>query len=337
MTYQRKTLLYSLIAILFLSFIVAQNLQALATWAGKLDASYNKLYFQMRVWYEGERAYEIPSLELNRAKLGEPEVIFAVIGDFGNDNEDEKAVAELVKSWQPDFIVTAGDNSYDNRTVDDNVGKYYSDYIGAYKGNYGIGSPTNRFFPATGNHDYHDGEGINAYLDYFTLPGTAIESSHSSGNERYYDHIQGPIHFFAIDSQAKDANGPKSPQAQWLKEQLAASTYPWQLVYFHHPPYTSGRHGNEKSMQWPFAEWGADLIITGHDHNYERLLLDGIVYFVNGTGGRHLRPCGKPIEGSQICYDSRHGAMRIEGNERYMLTEFYNVHGVLIDAWVFEK
>ena len=72
---------------------------------------------------------------------------FAVIGDYGTDTANELAVANLVKSWDPAFVITAGDNNYDvgsAATIDRNIGKYYQEFIGSYVGTYGPGSPTNR-------------------------------------------------------------------------------------------------------------------------------------------------------------------------------------------------
>ena len=77
-------------------------------------------------------------------------------------------------------------------------------------------------------------------------------------------------------------------QGTWLKNALAASTTPWQIVYFHHAAYTSTSRGNSTYMQWPFAQWGADAVISGHDHDYERLSINGIPYFVDGLGGSSL-------------------------------------------------
>ncbi|MBK9208621.1 MAG: metallophosphoesterase [Anaerolineales bacterium] len=114
-------------------------------------------------------------------------IVFAVIGDYGLASQNEEDVANLVKSWNPNFIVTVGDNNYEKglaETIDQNIGQYYHDYIFRYTGKYGNGSSTNRFFPALGNHDWGN-NGIKPYLDYFTLPG----------NERYYDFVGGSIHF----------------------------------------------------------------------------------------------------------------------------------------------
>ena len=89
-------------------------------------------------------------------------VHFAVIKDFGVDNSAELSVAALIKSWNPEFIVTTGDNSCTSYPIDDNVGRYFADFIGNYKGLHGPGSPINRFFPSLGNHDYTEGGGLAA-------------------------------------------------------------------------------------------------------------------------------------------------------------------------------
>src|SRR5262249_6947905 len=71
---------------------------------------------------------------------------FAVIGDFGADTPDEAAVAKLVHSWNPDFVITTGDDNYplgEASTIDPHIGKYYAEFIGGYHGAYGPGSPIN--------------------------------------------------------------------------------------------------------------------------------------------------------------------------------------------------
>src|SRR5438105_6676911 len=100
-------------------------------------------------------------------------VRFAVIGDYGSASRPEADVANLVKSWEPDFIITTGDNNYEDgaaSTIDQNVGQYYHDFIFPYKGRYGDGASFNRFFPALCNHDWQ-AAGARPYLDYFSLPG----------------------------------------------------------------------------------------------------------------------------------------------------------------------
>jgi tartrate-resistant acid phosphatase type 5 len=120
-----------------------------------------------------------------------------------------------------------------------------------------------------------------------------------------------------------------SVQAAWLQAALANATQPWKVVYFHHPPYSSGSHGNNPDLQWPFEEWRADLVLSGHDHNYERLVVDGLPYFVNGAGGRNLRDCGITVPGSQICCDTDLGAMTITADACRMILAFVT-HGVRV-------
>src|SRR5689334_15914290 len=84
-------------------------------------------------------------------------LVFAVIGDYGSGEQPEADVANLVKSWNPDLIVTVGDNNYpngDGKTIDKNIGQFYHEYIYQYNGQYGSGSQTRRFFPTLGNHDW---------------------------------------------------------------------------------------------------------------------------------------------------------------------------------------
>jgi hypothetical protein len=267
---------------------------------------------------------------------------FAVIGDYGADTADEARVATLVAGWNPDFVITTGDNNYPDGgadTIDQNIGKYYSQFIGNYQGNYGSGSPTNRFWPSLGNHDWQTmGCNLNscngAYLDYFTLPG----------NERYYDVDLGLVHLFALDSDVNEPGGnlATSVQGSWLQSRLSASRACFDVVYVHYPPYSSGLHGSREVMQWPFAVWGAEVVMAGHDHTYERLDVNGVPYFVNGLGGRSLYPFTNvgnlPAGVTSIArYNSDYGAMLVTVTETEMISQFYNASGVLIDEYTLSK
>ena len=206
-------------------------------------------------------------------------VAFVAIGDFGDDSPSEAAVAARVRSSSPDVVITLGDNNYpsgERRTIDANVGKYYASFIQPYHGEYGPGADRNRFFPSLGNHDWRTRD-LEPYLDYFELPG----------NERYYDFVWGPVHFFALDSDPSEPDGTDvdSTQARWLRAGLDRSTAPWKVVYMHHAPFSSGEHGSTRNMQWPYQSWGADLVLAGHDHHYERIGRDGTVYLGNGLSG----------------------------------------------------
>jgi len=263
-------------------------------------------------------------------------VEFAVIGDYGWDGPNEQAVADLVKSWDPDFVITVGDNNYsfgEAATIDANIGKYYKEFIGNDAAGIGSGSLENRFFPALGNHDWAT-MGAQPYLDYFDLPGAGFSST--SSNERYYDFVQGPVHFFVIDSDVHepDGNSSTSVQAQWLRQQLAASTSVYDVVYFHDAPYSSSVHGSNAVLQWPFKQWGAEVILSGHDHTYERIDVDGLPYFVNGLGGRSIYNFNTPVAGSQARYNNNYGAMLVTADDSSMTLEFYSVAGgTLVDTF----
>ena len=156
------------------------------------------------------------------------------------------------------------------------------------------------------------------------------------GNERYYTVVQGPVQLFAIDSDDNepDGNSSTSAQAQWLKSALAASTATWKLVYFHHAAYSSGSdHGSSTWMQWDFAGWGASAVLSGHDHDYERLSENGIPYFVDGTGGAGLYSFGTPIAGSQVRYNSDWGALKVDASSTQITFQFITRTGAVIDSY----
>ena len=260
-----------------------------------------------------------------------PALRLAVIGDYGRAGRPEADVASLALSWQPDYILTTGDNNYpdgEQETIDENIGQYFHSYISPYYGSYGEGAASNRFFPTLGNHDWNTDD-ARPYLDYFTLPG----------NERYYDVLLGPVHVFAVDSDSREPEGVsrKSAQATWLQGALVASTAPWKLVIMHHAPYSSGQHGAVDWMRWPFAEWGATAVLAGHDHTYERLLVEGIPYFVNGLGGGSIYSFIFIDQASQVRYNDDYGAMLITVDEKQITFEFSNRHGELIDTYTVSK
>ncbi len=255
---------------------------------------------------------------------------FAVIGDFGAAGKNEQKVAEMVTGWKPDFIVTAGDNNYElglDMTIDANIGQYYHSYIGDYKGQYGDGSKENRFFPVLGNHDWGFGS-MDPYLNYFTL----------LGNGRYYRVVQGVVEFFMLDSDTREPDGTSSDsvQGKWLKDALADSTALYKVVVFHHAAYSSAEHGSSTWMQWPFAEWGATLVLNGHDHVYERVIKDGFPYIVDGAGGQSLYKFKDPIDGDQVRYNCNFGALVVDVTDKSMTTRFVTVGDGLVDTYTID-
>jgi Peptidase family M1 domain/Calcineurin-like phosphoesterase len=259
------------------------------------------------------------------ATLAPPPVVFAAIGDYGSDDPAEENVANLVLSWQPDFIITLGDNNYPNGeayTIDNAIGQYFHSFIYPYEGHFGDGADSNRFFPCLGNHDVLTDDG-QPYYNYFSLPG----------NERYYDFTWGPLHFFALNNNDSEPDGVRvsSRQAAWLRDGLAASSSAWDIVYMHYPPYSSGNHGSTSWAQWPYAEWGAEVVLSAHDHDYERLTVNGIPYFVNGLGGGGIYDFGDLLGNSLERYNDDYGALRVEATGEYISFEFVTRRGETVD------
>ena len=260
-------------------------------------------------------------------------VRFAAVGDFGNNSDEERQVATLVKSWTPDFIISLGDNSYHNLEGDfmaRDVGDYYGEYVTA-------DIATNRFWPSLGNHDVEgEGQGRN-YLRYFTLPP-------EPGQEWYYEFARGPVRFFVLNSATeRDGRRFTTRQGKWLKGALSGATEPIKLVYFHHPPFSSGgKHGSTKLMWWPFKDWGATAVLAGHEHHYEHIVKRGFHYFTNGLGGDSpYRRWKETVLGSVRRYPDpakdevstvKHGAMLIEADNQQVTLRFITTDNVEIES-----
>jgi hypothetical protein len=251
---------------------------------------------------------------------------FAVIGDYGIAGNAARDVSLLVKSWGVDFIITTGDNNYPNgsaATIDTNVGQYYADFIFPYTGSFASSATRNRFFPTLGNHDW-ESPGAAPYLAYFTLPG----------NERYYEFVEPPARFFAIDSDPHEPDGiaQGSIQGQWLQARLAAATEPYRFVYMHHGPLSSAENGSHPTLQWPYEAWGASAVLAGHDHTYERIVRGPLTYFVNGAGGHSHYAFLTTVPGSVIQYNADFGALLVDVDRKGAVFRFITRTGVVIDT-----
>jgi Calcineurin-like phosphoesterase len=214
----------------------------------------------------------------------------AVIGDYGAEGGGLVAVASMVASWHPDQVLTVGDNVYSSMAdpYDALVGQYYHQFIWPYSGAYGAGSATgtNRFWPIPGNHDY-DHANLAPYLAFFTLPN----------NEYYYSQYLDPaqkVRLFALsaDDRTPAGNTATSTQGIWLQTNMSNDhSSCFKILAEHEPPYCSTigqSEGNDLTMQWPYEAWGADMVMSGSRHGFERLSVDGIPYLVNGLGGGAL-------------------------------------------------
>lgn len=193
--------------------------------------------------------------------------------------------------------------------------------------------------PSLGNHDWQaiqcsQGNCSGPYMNYFTLPG----------NERTYDVDMGLMHLFVVNSNAGEPQGitSSSVQATWLRNGLAASTSCFDVVVFHHPPYSTGSHGSTVKMRWPFAAWGAEVVMNGHEHSYERLDVAGMPYFVNGLGGKSKYNFGNatslpPGVTSKARYNAQFGAMLVTVSQTGLTSQFFNTAGTLIDTYTLSK
>jgi tartrate-resistant acid phosphatase type 5 len=243
---------------------------------------------------------------------GPPQGSVAVIGDFGAASDGERAVADLVARARPRAVVTVGDNDYDDRGYPTLVGDYYGRWVSSAS-----------LLPAVGNHDHE--EGIGAFDSYFSyLDGRHVYAAGRAG-----------MRFFVIDSTtALDSELSMKRQREWLKRSLLASRARWKVVVLHHPPYSSGDvHGSTPEFQWPFAEWGADLVLAGHDHVYERIVADGMTYVVDGSGGKDLYGFDDPVAGSRVRFDSDFGALFLTASDRTLSGEFWSAAGVRVDRF----
>lgn len=204
-------------------------------------------------------------------------VRFAAWGDSGYGGSDQKALFGQIMTVPFDFVVHLGDLAYDSGTrsqIDRLV-------FGAY-------APLMRefaFFPVSGNHEYETEEAA-PYLESFVLP-------ENGDRERYYSFDWGDVHFVGLDTERMGA-----VQAAWLDADLASNHLPWTVVLGHRPPYSSGEHGGDADFRKYFIpvleKYQVPLVLSGHEHQYERThVRNGVTYVVTGGGGRGTRPVGQ--------------------------------------------
>ncbi len=245
----------------------------------------------------------------------------AFITDYGNCDEGQRAVADMVDSWDVDAVVTGGDNT---QGEEDCVP--FEDSVKPYFGEYYAEADDPRFFPALGNHDYDNATaGLAAYNRAFPRLPTDADP-----HGRWYETTVGDLAFFILDNDAPA--GDQSAQRAWLQEALAQARADrpdtWRVVIAHRSPYSSGVHGPWEPMQpaagWELGDSGADLVLSGHQHVYEDVVVDGLHHITGTTGASDtVRPCGEQrVEGSRVCIEGA-GALRLEATERALTIELH--------------
>ena len=202
-------------------------------------------------------------------------------GDSGAASSDQVAVLHQMMNYEADLGIIAGDVAYEDGRLDELEAKYFAVYQPILD--------RIPFFPAAGNHDYRTDD-AEPFRDVFVLP----ENGGAEGGERWYSFDWGDVHTVVLDTEFDFA-----AQAEWLERDLAASKLPWTVVVFHRPPYSSGDHGAELAVRDAFSgifeKHGVQLVVTGHDHHYERIVVkNGVQYIVTGGGGGGVRTRLKP-------------------------------------------
>lgn len=286
---------------------------------------------------------------------------FAIIGDFGYLGTAQDQIAALVDSWNPEFVISLGDTWYGTEItkadLDLKVGRLYQKWIGDYSGIYGVGASRQNFYNTIGNHDRDPVGRLDIELDYF---GTAALQTVVNGVVRpFYTVVRGPLQIFVVDSgydnsqvnkQTQYGVSETSAQAEWLRTGLLLSTAKWKIVTFHHPPYTSYHTSGLQptlsgdgflaypALRWPFKQWGADVVLGGHIHWYERLEVDGLPYIWNGAGGREVVTVNGALSPySKFLYDGDFGAQKCTVDCNTLQMDFYNRLGVLQESFVLTK
>ncbi len=211
-------------------------------------------------------------------------VRFAVIGDFGTGSATQYEVAEDLRKWitrnDADALVTTGDNIYPDGTSAHFEAAWHEPYGWVEAGGAEV-------VASLGNHDVVK-DGGAAVMELLDMP------------HRWYAQRLGPVHLFVLD-----ANEPEDPeQVAWLRRALKRSTAPWEVLVFHQPVYSCGIHRNTTrvmtSLLPVIQARKVDLVLNGHDHNYQRFgPRGGTAFVVTGGGGgplyrMHECPSGTP-------------------------------------------
>ena len=205
-------------------------------------------------------------------------------------------------------VFTLGDNAY-NKGTPEEFEKCYAPTWGRHKA---------RTHPAPGNHEY----GTKNAAGYFAYFGAAA----GEPGKGYYSYDLGKWHVVVINSNCKKVGGCEkgSPQETWLREDLAAHPALCTVAMWHHPRFSSAEHGDDRTMSdiWrTLIAAGADVVLSGHDHDYERFgpqdadgkpdPAHGIREFVVGTGGRELYKWEHIDTNSEVRNDVTFGVLKL--------------------------
>ena len=249
---------------------------------------------------------------LETAVGGDPVLVGA--GDIASCFSDGDETTAALIDEIPGTVFTVGDNAYQTGSAEEFLNCYGPSW-GRHRG---------RTRPATGEHDYGT-PGAASYFAYFdTLAGPS--------GRGYYSYDLGSWHLIVLDSNIQ--SGPSSPQSRWLKADLKAHPTACTIAFWHHPLFSSGIHGNNTTMKsiWrALDDAGVDLVVSGHDHTYERFApqnangiasSDGLREFVVGTGGESLGSFSVIHRNSEVRYSGSVGVLKLTLHPRSYSWEF---------------
>jgi len=196
-------------------------------------------------------------------------VRFAVIGDTGSGTEKQRNVGDMMVKYRAlfpfEFVLMMGDNLYGGEAPQDFEKKFSEPYKALLDNKV-------KFYATLGNHD---------------LPLQVNYENFNMNGKEYYRFKKGNVAFYSLNSNYMDKK-----QVKWLEDELAKDTSEWKICFFHHPPYSSAKkHGSDDQLREVvepiFLKYGVNVVLTGHDHVYERIKPQkGIYYFVSGAGGK---------------------------------------------------
>ena len=218
---------------------------------------------------DGELALTEPAPLTTAAAPNAPNALrFVALGDTGSGSPAQLAIAKRLAAEPFDLMLFLGDLAYESGTP----GQFESRFFAVYR-DFMRYVPV---YPAIGNHERRTREG-RPYFEAFVLPEP----------ERYYSFDWGDVHFVSIDTTERNAE-----QLIWLDQDLAKNKLPWVIVFGHHPMYTNSLRGPQLWIRRAFAKiltrHKVDLVLTGHEHQYERFKVGGVNYIVSGGGGGQL-------------------------------------------------
>ena len=238
--------------------------------------------------------------------------------------------AALLTSMSPDAVLALGDNQYPAGTLKDFRASYDKTW-GAFK---------KITYPVVGNHEYGT-PGAAGYFSYFGARA-------GEPGKGYYSYDLGDWHVVALNSECQHVGGcgADSPQARWLQQDLAAHPRACTMAYWHRPRFSSGTHGNnvDNDPLWKIlSAQGADVVLGGHDHDYERFspldgagrpdAAQGMTEFVVGTGGDSHYRLHLPAVGSDQRVTGRYGVLRLQLTDGTFSWQFLTAPtGVVADA-----